>query len=123
MNKYNIAICCCDDNNIFELDILTDLYELRYINYERINNYDCYNYIILEKYIIEFIKNLSEDFFIKHVFDDINFIINLNKEKKTRVDIYRNKYIDTSFYPFKKLSKLEKEILFLCKQIENFYFS
>jgi len=123
MNKYNIAICCCDDNNIFELDILTELYELKYIDYERINNYDCYNYIILEKYIIEFLKNLSEDFFIKHVFDDINFIINLNKEKKTRVDIYRNKYIDTSFYAFKKLSKLEKEILFLCKQIENFYFS
>jgi hypothetical protein len=118
MIKYNIMIFCLSDTDTSELDILIDTYDIRILNVETTDNYDNYSYIITEDDILSFLSELPYDYFVKYVFDDTIYQINLLKDK-INADIYRNIYFDKQpNYKIKK-TKTEKEIYNICKYIEK----
>ena len=118
MIKYNIMIFCLSDTDTSELDILIDTYDIRILNAETIDNYDNYSYIITENDILFFLSELPYKYFVKYVFDDTIYQINLLKNK-INADIYRNIYFDKHpNYKIKK-TKTEKEIYNICKYIEK----
>jgi hypothetical protein len=123
MFKYNVAICCLPDTDTSLLDYLSDSYDVRMLSYSTINNYDCYNYIITSDDILWFLSEMTEDFVILYVKDDINYILNMNKKRKKKITIYGNKIIESSNkYDFiSNLSAIEKDILSVCRDIEYFY--
>jgi hypothetical protein len=111
-------IFCLSDTDTSELDILIDTYDIRILNVETTDNYDNYSYIITEDDILSFLSELPYDYFVKYVFDDTIYQINLLKDK-INADIYRNIYFDKQpNYKIKK-TKTEKEIYNICKYIEK----
>jgi len=120
MFKYNIAICCLPDTDTSLLDYLSDSYDVRMLSYSTVKNYDCYNYIITSDDILWFLSEITDDFVVLYVKDDINYILNIDKKRKKKITIYGNKIIESSNkYDFiSNLSKIEKDILGICREIE-----
>jgi hypothetical protein len=118
MIKYNIMIVSLKDIDTSDLDYLIDTYDVRVINIESKNRYDYYNYIITENDIVNFLSELPFDYFVKHVFDDTIYQINISKQKK-KADIYRNNRHD-KLPNYKHLfSPTEDTIFSICKYIEK----
>jgi len=120
MFKYNIAICCLPDIDTLLLDYLSESYDVRMLSYSTVKNYDCYNYIITSNDILYFLSEITDDFVVLYVKDDINFILNKNKRRKKNITIYANKIIEPlNKYDFiSNLSNIEKDILGICREIE-----
>lgn len=135
MYKYNLAICCLPDTDTSLLDYLSDSYDVRMLSYRSsdsnkqelvsssystIKNYDCYNYIITSDDILFFLSELTDDFVVQYVKDDINYILNIDKKRKKKITIYGNKIIESiNKYDFiSNLSNIEKDILGICREIE-----
>jgi hypothetical protein len=80
----------------------------------------CYNYIITSDDILWFLSEITDDFVVLYVKDDINYILNIDKKRKKKITIYGNKIIESSNkYDFiSNLSKIEKDILGICREIE-----
>ena len=123
MYKYNIAICCLPDTDTSLLDYLSDSYDVRMLSYSTVKNYDCYNYIITSDDILWFLSEITHDFVILYVKDDINYILNMGKKRKKKITIYGNKRIEpTTKYDFiSNLVAIEKDILGICREIEYTY--
>lgn len=123
MFKYNLAICCLPDTDTSLLDYLSDSYDVRMLSYSTVKNYDCYNYIITSDDILWFLSEITDDFVILYVKDDINYILNIDKKRKKKITIYGNKIIESSNkYDFiTNLSSIEKDILSVCRDIEYAY--
>ncbi len=123
MFKYNIAICCLPDTDTSLLDYLSDSYDVRMLSYSTVKNYDCYNYIITSDDILWFLSEITDEFVVQYVKDDINYILNIDKKRKKKITIYGNKIIEPSNkYDFiTNLSHLEKDILEICRDIEFRY--
>lgn len=118
MIKYNVMIVSLKDIDTSDLDILLEQYDVRLLSIKTIGKYDHYNYIVSENDILYFLSELSYDYFVKHVFDDTIYQINISKQKK-KADIYRNIRCDR--YPNYKhiFSPTEDEIFSICKYIEK----
>jgi len=122
-------IFCLSDTDTSELDMLIDTYDVRILNAETKDNYDNYSYIITEDDILSFLSELPYDYFVKYVFDDTIYQMNLLNDK-INADIYRNTLFDkksnysslksiyANGYKIKK-TKTEKEIYNICKYIEK----
>ena len=96
MFKYNIAICCLPDTDTSLLEYLSDSYDVRMLSYSTVKNYDCYNYIITSDDILWFLSEITDDFVVLYVKDDINYILNIDKKRKKKITIYGNKIIESS---------------------------
>lgn len=125
MYKYNVAICCRPDSDTLLLDYLSDTYDVRLLSYSSINNYDCYNYIITDNDILWFLSEITDDFVVQYIKDDISYILNRDRHRKNKTTIYGNKYIKENIkYDFIfNLSRFEKDILSICRDIEHRYYS
>ncbi len=118
MIKYNIMIGSLKNIDTSDLDALIDQYDVRFINYETKGKYDYYNYIISEDDILNFLSELPFDYFVKYVFDDVIYQVNLSKPR-VKCDIYRNRNYDR--LPNNKFifTPLESEIFNICRYIEK----
>lgn len=120
MIKYNIQISSLIDTDLYDLDNMIIEYDCRIINFEKKEKFILYNFIISESNILLFLYNLSNEFRIRYIFDDIIHQINLIYKKQDKKDIYCNfKYNKKAYYK-EKLSKLDNEIFFVCKKMERY---
>jgi hypothetical protein len=114
-------LCSLSHINTDELDELIDNYDVRYLSIKKIGKFNHYNYIISENDILGFLSELPYEYFVKYVFDDILYQINIIKNIKNKFDIYRNNLHDK--LPHYKVirTKFEIDIYNLCKYIEKNY--